>query len=158
MPFLDRLARIIPYKEVPVLLYHRVSSSADQADRLVVTRRTFDRHMKYLYDKGFRTITLDEITEDHRCSISVSDRLIAITLDDGYLDTFSEAFPVLLKYGFTATVFVATGFMGKTVIIDSRVQSFLDWQQARTLIYWQNKSRSSSQDLSTMRIKRHQLT
>jgi len=38
--------------------------------------------------------------------------LVGLTFDDGYADFATEAVPVLLQYGFTATVFVVAGKMG----------------------------------------------
>lgn len=39
-------------------------------------------------------------------------RLVAITFDDGFLNNASCAAPLLAEFGFTATIFLATGFIG----------------------------------------------
>ena len=44
---------------------------------------------------------------------------IAITFDDGYRDIYNNAWPILRRYGFTATVFLVAGRMG----------GFVDWPQ-----------------------------
>ena len=42
-------------------------------------------------------------------------RAVVITFDDGYADTYWNASPVLQEHGFCATLFVASGFMGRYV-------------------------------------------
>jgi peptidoglycan/xylan/chitin deacetylase (PgdA/CDA1 family) len=43
----------------------------------------------------------------------VNERCLLLTFDDGYLDTYQYAFPILQRYGFSATVFLVTDSIGK---------------------------------------------
>jgi peptidoglycan/xylan/chitin deacetylase (PgdA/CDA1 family) len=45
--------------------------------------------------------------------LKLPSRPIVITFDDGYESTYTNAFPVLRKYGFHATVFMVSGFVGR---------------------------------------------
>jgi peptidoglycan/xylan/chitin deacetylase (PgdA/CDA1 family) len=41
------------------------------------------------------------------------ERSVVLTFDDGYQSLYTEVFPVLQQYGFSATVFLIAGFCGK---------------------------------------------
>lgn len=63
---------------------------------------------------------------------SAPTRCVVLTFDDGYLDFYTQAFPVLRRYGFTATVFLPTAYIdGKRPGI--RGKEHLNWDQVREL-------------------------
>lgn len=99
-----------------VLLYHGV-----HADELRVGRRNssgkhmprsrFATDMKYVAE-NFPLLTVREIAAAHRNGTSLREGGIAVTLDDGYLNNHTEAWPVLEEFGVPATIYLATGFIG----------------------------------------------
>jgi peptidoglycan/xylan/chitin deacetylase (PgdA/CDA1 family) len=94
-----------------ILTYHRVSEEmpgryADSA--LWVTSGALDMHLRQL-QKVFDVVPLSTLL-----AFPKSDRgLCSITFDDGWIDTYEVAFPLLKKYGVPATVFVPTDLIGK---------------------------------------------
>jgi len=71
--------------------------------------QVFAQHMKFLHDNGYRAHVVDKaklFAAPHR-----NPKSVVITFDDGYADFYRHAFPILMEYGFTATVFVITGLM-----------------------------------------------
>lgn len=60
------------------------------------------------------------------------DKCVVLTFDDGYMDFYSEAYPVLEKFGFTATVFLPTSYIGNgnPGLVGKK---HLDWAQVRDL-------------------------
>jgi peptidoglycan/xylan/chitin deacetylase (PgdA/CDA1 family) len=90
----------------PVLLYHRIARTSDPGDPLCVAPERFEAHMRYLVDMGFRTHGLHDGAG--------APKPVVLTFDDGYLDTYCTAFPILQRYGLTATVFLVTGSVGAT--------------------------------------------
>ena len=54
-------------------------------------------------------ISLEEYLDSLREFRLPPERALVITIDDGYLDNYLLAFPVLRRYGFTATIFLVTG-------------------------------------------------
>lgn len=100
-------ADYIPRRIRPaVLLYHRVAWTSDPGDPLCVSPDQFEAQMRYLSETGFTT---------HGLHGGVGERRpIVLTFDDGYLDTYEIAFPILQRYGLTATVFLVSGSVGAT--------------------------------------------
>jgi peptidoglycan/xylan/chitin deacetylase (PgdA/CDA1 family) len=90
-----------------VLLYHRIAPVTSPADPLCVTPEQFDAQMRYLAEMGFTT-------DAPKCPAALPAKPVVITFDDGYLDTYSTAFPILQRYGLTATVFIVSGCIGAT--------------------------------------------
>jgi peptidoglycan/xylan/chitin deacetylase (PgdA/CDA1 family) len=97
---------------VPILMYHYISIPPSLNDRirvgLSVPPDTFDAEMKMLSDNGYHTISLFDLYGHLATGKSLPDKPIVITFDDGYIDNYQNAFPVLKKYGFVATFFVLT--------------------------------------------------
>jgi peptidoglycan/xylan/chitin deacetylase (PgdA/CDA1 family)/predicted small lipoprotein YifL len=91
---------------VPVLMYHSIAVEKGNPIRMPVEQ--FDTEMKYIKDQGYKTLTLKELYDYFENKVPVPDKSIVITLDDGYEDNYTSAFPVLKKYGLKATVFMIT--------------------------------------------------
>lgn len=98
-----------------ILMYHRVLPETKRLPYPVqpgmyVTANTFERHLLWLGER-YEIVALsgmvERLKEDER-----GRALCAITFDDGWRDTYSEAFPLLRKYRLPASVFLASGFVG----------------------------------------------
>ncbi|MCD6412613.1 MAG: polysaccharide deacetylase family protein [Elusimicrobia bacterium] len=121
---------------IPVLLYHHINPSRE------ITPEIFDLHIKFLKNSGFKSIFLDEMLEI-LSEKNKKENFIAITFDDGYLDNYIFAFPILKKYGFKATIFVVTenileenasDFNPSTDSFSERnFENLLSWQQMREM-------------------------
>ncbi|WP_179319851.1 polysaccharide deacetylase family protein [Winogradskyella helgolandensis] len=66
----------------------------------------FENFCKYLVDNNYETVFLDSWEKD-----SNSKKKIVLTFDDGYLDNWVYAFPILKKYGLKGTIFVNPEFI-----------------------------------------------
>ncbi len=67
--------------------------------------------MEYLKYSGYRTISLPKFVEYLHMDAKSPSKTVVLTFDDGFKNNYSEAFPVLQKYGFTATVFLVTNYI-----------------------------------------------
>ncbi|MEC4888430.1 MAG: polysaccharide deacetylase family protein [Nitrospira sp.] len=90
--------------------------------------------MEWLYRKGFQTLSLAEAAGLVRAGQPFRERTCVVTFDDGYENVYREAFPVLQEFGFTATVFLITGYCGKQNSWPGHVspvgeQPLLSWPQ-----------------------------
>ncbi|MEX2580997.1 MAG: polysaccharide deacetylase family protein [Verrucomicrobiales bacterium] len=95
-----------------VLLYHRVDDKGHDPFNLCVSPKNFDEQMAVLAQTG-KALSLDEFMA-RRKSGRLESGSVAVTFDDGYLDVFENALPILEKHGIPATVFVATGNLGES--------------------------------------------
>lgn len=105
-----RLLRRWRRKRGVILAYHRVlpAGGADLSftqPGMYVTVESFDRQIRHLA-RHYRIVALGELFS------RPFDRTCAITFDDGWLDTYTYAFPILQKYNAPATIFVATNAIG----------------------------------------------
>ena len=92
---------------ITVLLYHRVSD--DVRDNLTVGVEQFDRQMALLR-QHCKPLSIEQVLGSE--AIAASDApLVAVTFDDGYLDNFANAAPILLRHGIPAAFFVSTGIV-----------------------------------------------
>ncbi len=94
---------------LPILTYHSVDDSGSVVS---VAPALFARQMAHLAAHGWRTLTVAQAV-GHLQRGAVPERHVAITFDDGYRNVFTEAFPVLRRHGFTATVFLVTDYVGR---------------------------------------------
>ncbi|MBI4776773.1 MAG: polysaccharide deacetylase family protein [Deltaproteobacteria bacterium] len=95
---------------IPILAYHKVDDSAPTA--YWVTTERFDRQMAALKAYGFDSISLEDIHDFIYANETLPEKPVVITFDDGYQNFFTKAFPILRSYGFTATNFIITGYIG----------------------------------------------
>ncbi|WP_073088893.1 polysaccharide deacetylase family protein [Selenomonas ruminantium] len=110
--------------KVLVLNYHKIDYTFIS---LAVRPEDFENQMKYLRDNGYHTITPDELYDALAGNGQLPENPVMITFDDGYEDNYNNAYPILKKYGFKATIFVVTGFL------DRHKKGYLSWDQAREM-------------------------
>lgn len=94
-----------------VLMYHRVADSTVDPWGLCVSPQNFRAQMQALVEIA-EPVPLDRLTAALR-SGRTGRPVVAVTFDDGYLDNLTAAKPVLDEFDVPATVFVATGAVGR---------------------------------------------
>lgn len=97
---------------IPVLMYHSINNN-DPNNSLVIPPEQFKAQMQYLRDAGFTTISLDELYSSLKTGKNVPKKPVTITFDDGYVDNYKYAYPVLKDLGFKATIFMITDNVDK---------------------------------------------
>ncbi|MGH8762696.1 MAG: polysaccharide deacetylase family protein [Nitrosospira sp.] len=97
------------YQTVTILCYHRFGP---QKSRMVITPENFDAQLAYLKKNGYRVIPLSSVHSFLKGKTALPQRAVVITIDDGYRSSYDIAYPVLKKYGFPATLFVYSDFIG----------------------------------------------
>ena len=96
----------------PILMYHRIGDVPE--DKNAVSPERFELQLQYLEDHGFRSLGLTEWYEMVQRGEKVPEKSVILTFDDGYLDNWELAMPLLLRYEMKATVFMVASLIGKT--------------------------------------------
>jgi peptidoglycan/xylan/chitin deacetylase (PgdA/CDA1 family) len=121
---------------IPILMYHSVSDARERRTHpyywTATTPAVFADHMRHLHEHNYKTISLLEAVNRIGTSSAKQEEAVVLTFDDGYQDFYTQAYPILNRYGFSATVFLPTAYIGENP------QSFkgtncLTWNQVKEL-------------------------
>ena len=114
---------------IPILMYHTVTEtvSAEESNSCVETE-LFDAQMKALIDNGYTPIHF-KILYDYVNGVSgLPEKPILITMDDGYLNNYTNAYPIYKKYNVPATLFVSPYFME-----EENTERHFGWKAAKEM-------------------------
>jgi peptidoglycan/xylan/chitin deacetylase (PgdA/CDA1 family) len=111
------------YQTVPILTYYGFSEN--KAGELTVTQKAFKEQMRFIREHGYRVIPLDHFVDFLDFKGQIPEKSVVITFDDGWRSVYDFAFPILKDYGFPATLFIYTDFIGS--------KKGLSWGQIREL-------------------------
>ncbi|MFI5251238.1 MAG: polysaccharide deacetylase family protein [Bacteroidota bacterium] len=95
-------------RAIKVLMYHRVVDDRKISDKhwTSVHVDDFRRQLELLEQWGFTPITFRDYRLFLEGRLDLPKKPIILTFDDGYLDTYEVAFPVMQEFGFKAVIFV----------------------------------------------------
>jgi peptidoglycan/xylan/chitin deacetylase (PgdA/CDA1 family) len=129
---------------IPILMYHSISAPEDSARhpyyRTSTTPNMFDQQIRFLHENGYRTVSVTEAFQRMQTANPAkkdaknakAEKLVGITFDDGYQDFHTNAFPILNRYGYSATVFLPTAYIGQASR-QFKGAECLTWSQVREL-------------------------
>lgn len=98
--------------KIPVLMYHSIEY--EKGNELRVPKETFEKHMEWLREKGFYTLTLKEYYNAITTGKQLPKKSILITFDDGYKDNYTNGLPIMKRYKIKGTIFVITSSIDKS--------------------------------------------
>lgn len=90
-------------KKTRIMMYHMISDQVADSKKsgLRVSEQMFEKHLKYFTDNDWKFIKMSELNKYNDDA-----KVVAITFDDGYLDNYKTAFPLLKKYNACATLYL----------------------------------------------------
>ncbi len=99
---------------IPVFLWHHVGPVPGyKSERtLNVSIETFRQQMEYLKAKEYRTLSIDEFIYQIKSGNNPKQKSVLLTFDDGYMDNYTNVFPILKEFGFKATFFIPVNKAG----------------------------------------------
>ncbi len=111
-----------PVDAIPVLTWHKVAEHEIKEEyhknnQWVNCLDEFKEQMKYLYDNGYKTISMDEFYAWYKGDVEYDNKTVVITIDDGDIENYYNVLPVLQQYNFKATVF----------LVGDRTKESLEW-------------------------------
>lgn len=89
-----------------VLMYHSIEPYTDDPYQVTVHPRRFERQLRWLRRRGLRGVSMRSLLT------APGPGLVGLTFDDGYADFVANVMPVLVSFGWTATVYVVAGSIG----------------------------------------------
>lgn len=100
---------------VPIIMYHYISTPPEGADRyrvnLSLEPDDFREQMRYLAENGYTAIDLYDLSLAITNKAELPPKPVILTFDDGYLDAYENAYPILEEFGFKATFFIITDYV-----------------------------------------------
>lgn len=135
---------VLRQARVPILMYHHIARPPAHVDRyrrdLSVPPALFEQHLAYLKARGYQTISFYDLIYHLTLGWPLPKKPVILTFDDGYRDNYENAFPLLKKYGFTATFFVITELATRASagMIAANgfdyAANYMTWQQLREML------------------------
>jgi peptidoglycan/xylan/chitin deacetylase (PgdA/CDA1 family) len=122
---------------IPVLLYHKIADlpAGARFPEIVVSPAQFAAQLAMLRAMGRHAITMAQYVAHWRFGAALPHRPVVITFDDGYRSNYEIAFPILQRFGVSATIFLVTRLVGRTNVWDpdERQEPLLDWACIREM-------------------------
>jgi len=116
---------------VPILMYHHIEDAPPGADAirrdLSVSPEAFEAQLHYLKQAGYESITLNELALHLTVGKPLPPKPIILTFDDGYADAYTNAFPLLQRFGFEGTFFVVSE------PVDAGDPDFVSWAEVEEM-------------------------
>lgn len=117
--------KYVPWR---IVVYHRVTAPERAPipiqPGMYVHPQTFELHLQYLRTQC-NVVPISDLIKALESRESLPPRTVVITFDDGWRDNFSEAFPLLKKYGLPAAIFLATDYVGNKLFFWTDVAGLL---------------------------------
>jgi peptidoglycan/xylan/chitin deacetylase (PgdA/CDA1 family) len=122
--------------DIPVVYFHSVGTKNNLWAKSFLTSTVDNTERFFRYVSGeYTSLTLKEYYNLRTLKSSCIRNPIVLTFDDGYLDNWLFAFPLLKKYSLKATIFVSPEFVDKRNAVRSDISEsgFLSWDEMRIM-------------------------
>ncbi|BCG65729.1 MAG: hypothetical protein methR_P3581 [Methyloprofundus sp.] len=94
---------------IPVLSYHNFSKGRSH-NKMTVSAKNFRAQLSYLKENNYHVISMSQFIEFLNFG-QIPKKSVLITIDDGWKSSYEIAYPILKKFGFSATLFIPTHFI-----------------------------------------------
>lgn len=120
-------------RELSIIQYQNVSPKPHPS-RLWLSVESFKKQLEYISTNGFQVLSMDDAIQYMvRERDAIKSRPISMTFDNGYLDFYDKAFPLLSKHRFPATLLISPLKVGKHRQIGDQKIPYLTWDLLKEL-------------------------
>ncbi len=118
---------------IPALMYHCVD---DNINDVTISKANFRKHLEIIKENGYTPISIDELIGFVDEGTALPEKPVCITFDDGYMDNYLNAYPLLKEFDFKATIFAIGSSVGKSTYKESGKPIFphFGFYEAREMI------------------------
>jgi len=107
------------------LCYHNISNKG--GNLYTISVEDFENQIIYMKERGYKSISLDDLINYYDYGVSLPKKSILITFDDGLEGVYKFAYPILKKYGFKAVFFIISGRV-------ERITNFVNWNELKEMV------------------------
>ena len=113
--------------QIPILIYHAFCTPIPDDDEynLFSSAEKFEENVTALLEDGYTFITLEDLYRYNKGEIGLPEKVIIITMDDGWFGCYTDAYAILEKYNIPGTIFIVNKLMGK--------EGYIDWDMAKEM-------------------------
>jgi len=142
--------KMVNKNPVPVIMYHSIGipNKKWQWNYLTLYYKLFEKYLKWMKMMGFHSVFLQQLYTYIAEGTKLPKNPVALTFDDGYVDNWVFAYPLLKKYGFKGTIFVSPEFVdprnvsrknlenvhnGEVEVNDLETVGYLSWREMEVM-------------------------
>lgn len=114
--------------KIPIIIYHNFRTPIPYKEdvyKLFSSEENFEENVKTLLDNGYTIISLEDLYKYNKGEIGLPEKVVILTMDDGQVGCYTDAFPVLKKYNVPATIFIVNKLVG--------TEDYFSWEQAKEM-------------------------
>ncbi len=132
----------LPARGIPILMYHKIGDPppGSKLKKLWVSAGQFWQQMAYLKKHHYLPLTFFDMLSLQEKGRAVPDNGVVISFDDGYLNNYEVAFPILREFNFKAVIFLVVNAVGKDNFWHDPQNEIripmLSWAQAEKMQSW----------------------
>lgn len=104
------LGALRPSRRPAVITYHSFDESGSPVS---IAPGIFRRHLTIIKGLGYETVTAARMVDALEGGTPLPEKAVVLTFDDGLWNNYEVAYPLLKEFGFTATIFLVTGFTAR---------------------------------------------
>ncbi len=123
--------------KLPVIMYHHIVKSEKMTGDYSITPKQFEDDLIYIKEKGYTTVSADNILEFYYNNVPLPSKPIMITFDDGYESSYAYAYPLLKKYDMKAVISLIGNYVDLYSNIPSSEKhinySHITWDEAKIM-------------------------
>lgn len=108
-------------KYARILMYHSVSN--ERQSGMNINPNKFESHIKYLIKKKYKFVKISNLKE---VNLLRGEKIVALTLDDGFENNYTEAFQILKKYNARATIYISSNIKDINKLKDEQIEKMIE--------------------------------